>query len=77
MNKIKFDTRPWYIAHIVGLVGVAFIGGHYLQDYICQSMNFCIERLQPESTMIIANLIFYSILAWLYDTIFHSITGLD
>jgi hypothetical protein len=77
MNKIKFDLRPWYIGHIIGLVGIAFIGGHYLQDWLCSKGVICIEQFTPTSTMIIANLIFYSILAWLYDTTFHSVTGLD
>jgi membrane protein YqaA with SNARE-associated domain len=77
MNNFKLDTRPWYIGHIIALVGVAFIGGHYLQDWICANSGFCIERFQPTSTMIIANLIYYSILAYLFDTGFHSITGLD
>lgn len=76
-RKIKFDTRIWYILHIVGLVVVAFIGGHYLQDYICQVSGFCIEKLTPTSSMLIANVIFYSILAYFYDTTFHSVTGLD
>lgn len=74
MGKIKFDTRPWYIGHIIGLVGVAFIGGHYLQDIICNAGYFCIEQ---GPNMIWKNLAFYSVLAWLYDTIFHSYTGLD
>lgn len=74
MGKVKFDTRPWYIGHIVGLVAVAFIGGHYLQDWICSTMNFCIEQ---GPNMILKNLVFYSALAYFYDTIFHSVTGLD
>jgi len=74
MVKLKFDFRLWYIGHIIGLVAIAFIGGHYLQDWICSSFNFCIEQ---GPNMILKNLIFYSTLAWLYDTIFHSVTGLD
>ena len=77
MNKLKLDFRPWYIGHIIGLVGVSFIGGHYLQNWICQNLGFCIERFTSTTSMIIANLIFYSILAWIYDSAFHSITGLD
>ncbi|MFA6073996.1 MAG: hypothetical protein WC758_07815 [Candidatus Woesearchaeota archaeon] len=75
-HKIKFDIRLWYIGHIVGLVGIAFIGGHYLQDFICTTSKFCIEQL-PTSKMLLYNLIYYSGLAYLYDTIFHSVTGLD
>jgi hypothetical protein len=69
-----FDTRPWYILHIVGLVAVAFLGGHFLQDWICKTTQFCIER---GTNMLIKNLIFYSVLAYLYDTLFHKITKLD
>lgn len=74
MGKFKLNFEPWYIAHIVGLVAVAFIGGHYLQDWICSANNFCIEQ---GPNMIFKNLAFYSILAWIYDSAFHSITGLD
>jgi hypothetical protein len=77
MKKFKFDTRLWYLGHIVLLVGVAFIGGHYLQDYICSATGFCIEQVTPISKMIFYNLIYYSILAYLFDTGFHSLTGLD
>lgn len=76
MGKFKLNFEPWYIAHIVGLVGIAFIGGHYLQDFICASTNFCIEQ-GPTNIMLLKNLIFYSLLAWIYDSGFHSITGLD
>lgn len=74
MGKFKLNLEPWYIAHIVGLVAVAFIGGHYLQGWICSSSGFCIEQ---GANMIWKNLAFYSVLAYLYDTGFHSITGLD
>jgi hypothetical protein len=77
MKKFKFDTRLWYIVHIILLVGVAFIGGHYLQDWICSNAGFCIEKITPLTTMLLYNLIYYSILAYLFDTGFHSITGLD
>lgn len=76
MAKLKFDLRLWYIGHIIGLVGVAFIGGHFLQDWICSNVGFCIEQ-GATNIMLFKNLIFYSVLAWLYDTIFHSVTGLD
>ena len=77
-NKaITFDTRPWYVGHIILLVAVAFIGGHYLQSYICSNTGFCIEQMTPVSKMLLYNLGWYSILAYLFDTGFHSITGLD
>lgn len=74
MGKFKLNTEPWYILHIIGLVGIAFIGGHYLQDWICSQGLFCIEK---GDNMILKNLIFYSLLAWIYDSAFHSITGKD
>lgn len=76
MGKFKFNLEPWYILHIILLVGIAFIGGHYLQDWICKTSQFCIEQ-GPTNIMIIKNLIYYSVLAYLFDTGFHSITGLD
>lgn len=70
------DFRLWYIGHIILLVAVAFIGGHYLQDYICRQYNYCIEQFVG-TQMILANLIYYSILAWIFDSAFHAYTGLD
>ena len=77
MGKFKLDFRLWYLGHILLLVGIAFIGGHYLQDWICQNFNFCIEKVTPLSKMLLYNLIYYSILVWIFDSGFHSITGRD
>lgn len=77
MGKFKLNFKLWYIGHIIGLVGIAFIGGHYLQDLICKSTQFCVEQFTPEWKMILVNLIYYSLLAWIYDSGFHSISGKD
>lgn len=77
MGKFKLDTRPWYIGHIILLVAVAFIGGHYLQDFICNNYQFCIEKITPTWKMLLYNLGWYSLLAWIFDSGFHSITGRD
>jgi hypothetical protein len=77
MKKEMFDTRPWYIGHIVLLVAVAFIGGHFLQGYLCSNLSFCMEQATPISKMILYNLIWYSLLAYLVDNFFHKLTGLD
>ena len=71
--KRWFDTRPWYVGHIILLVSVAFIGGHYIQEQIC-TLGFCMEQIKSITTMILVNLGWYSLLAYLVDNFFHKIT---
>lgn len=77
LRKFRLNTQLWYILHIILLVAIAFLGGHYLQDYICKISGFCIGQFTPTSKMLLYNLVYYSILAYLFDTGFHSLTGLD
>lgn len=68
-----FDLRAWYITHIILLISFTVILGNFLGDKIGLFNWFTSGSFGNYFIVII----WYSIFAYLFDTLFHSITGLD
>lgn len=66
-----FDLRAWYILHIILLIVWTVLLGNWILDFTRLSLT----TLYP--LRIFSTIVVYSILAYIFDTLFHSLTGLD
>lgn len=66
-----FDIRAWYIGHIIALVLIAFGGAWH---------TLALFNLYGNINEIIFHILLLSlasVYAYIFDTLFHNITGLD
>ena len=73
-NKLfnLLDIRPWYIFHIILLVIITFGAG----SWIAVKLGI-FDLIKIRMLKLIFVFFYYSLIAWLYDSLFHSLMKWD